>query len=486
MDMGLRKTVTVCSYAACITLITYVLWSVPTMPDAASITANTEGLHHLCSCTAVCLTFIALRLFKCPTKKESALFTSFLGAILVLCGLLAPTSFSSAFSNQTLLLALCGVMAGVGGALTLTNWMFLFSWRGTSEYWFEIIVGSMGASVLTALVELVRPEASAHLIYVVIGAFSFIALEAMLLRAEEPARTRRHKLGQEPIDQGRTYRVSDLFREHLQTIACLAILGLVYGAIRATASVETEPEIIQLISMAAMLLASAALLVFRSKMPHLSASVGVYRAVFAIASLGFLAMPFLGEGFRLAFTSLAGFAFFVASLLMDGLSCDIADDNDVPVVFTFAPIAFVVYLMLGLGYHMKFFFAESFGLTERLVIALVCLYIVTVAFAIASRKSTRDYDKSESLTSDKVPSQSEEGLDRPVDDISRRFNLTQRESQTLALLVEGRNVPFIADSLGLSADTIRTYIKGIHAKLGVHSRQDLISFVRSENGTGDN
>ena len=137
--------------------------------------------------------------------------------------------------------------------------------------------------------------------------------------------------------------------------------------------------------------------------------------------------------------------------------------------------------MLGLGYHMKFFFAESFGLTERLVTALVCLYIVTVAFALASRKTTKEYDKSEPPTSDKALSQSKEGLGRSVEDISRRFSLTQRESQTLALLVEGRNVPFIADSLGLSADTIRTYIKGIHAKLGVHSRQDLISFVRSEN-----
>ena len=53
-----------------------------------------------------------------------------------------------------------------------------------------------------------------------------------------------------------------------------------------------------------------------------------------------------------------------------------------------------------------------------------------------------------------------------------------RETEVLALLAQGRSIPYIRDELIISRETAATHAKHIYAKLGVHSRQELIDLVR--------
>jgi DNA-binding CsgD family transcriptional regulator len=57
--------------------------------------------------------------------------------------------------------------------------------------------------------------------------------------------------------------------------------------------------------------------------------------------------------------------------------------------------------------------------------------------------------------------------------------LTWRELQTLAALMEGRSTSQIADGFGISDTTVRTHVKSILAKLGVHSRLEAVAVARS-------
>ncbi len=93
------------------------------------------------------------------------------------------------------------------------------------------------------------------------------------------------------------------------------------------------------------------------------------------------------------------------------------------------------------------------------------------------------------------------GLVRPVDDavtpdefevacrrLGRDQGLTNRESDVLLLLARGRNTEFISGSLSLSEATVKSYVKIVYRKLGVHSQQELISAaekVRDAGGWGD-
>lgn len=61
--------------------------------------------------------------------------------------------------------------------------------------------------------------------------------------------------------------------------------------------------------------------------------------------------------------------------------------------------------------------------------------------------------------------------------LADRFGLTARESEVLALLVRGRNEPFISEALFISPSTTHSHVTHIYAKLGVHSRQELLDVV---------
>ena len=59
------------------------------------------------------------------------------------------------------------------------------------------------------------------------------------------------------------------------------------------------------------------------------------------------------------------------------------------------------------------------------------------------------------------------------------YGLTNREAEVLMLLAEGRSSSYIAGELVLSDNTVRSYVKNIYQKLDVHSKQDVIDFVKA-------
>ena len=89
-------------------------------------------------------------------------------------------------------------------------------------------------------------------------------------------------------------------------------------------------------------------------------------------------------------------------------------------------------------------------------------------------------------------------LDKPVDEatlpptpraalwaeschaVGERSGLSEREQEVLRQLADNRTPQDIAEHLYISLHTVRTHTKNIYAKLGVHSRDELIALVRRE------
>ena len=63
--------------------------------------------------------------------------------------------------------------------------------------------------------------------------------------------------------------------------------------------------------------------------------------------------------------------------------------------------------------------------------------------------------------------------------LAQEYGLTKREGEIFTMLVNGRSAPFIRDKLYISESTVRSHIKHIHAKLGVTTKQETISFAES-------
>lgn len=62
-------------------------------------------------------------------------------------------------------------------------------------------------------------------------------------------------------------------------------------------------------------------------------------------------------------------------------------------------------------------------------------------------------------------------------DPSGALALTQREIEILRLLAHGRDSLAIADALSISANTVRTHLQNIFAKLGAHSKLEAVTIA---------
>ncbi len=64
-----------------------------------------------------------------------------------------------------------------------------------------------------------------------------------------------------------------------------------------------------------------------------------------------------------------------------------------------------------------------------------------------------------------------------IDVLCKRFDLTNREREVVALLAKGYTLPSIAENLCISLDTVRSHSKNIYRKIGVHKKQALIELL---------
>lgn len=61
--------------------------------------------------------------------------------------------------------------------------------------------------------------------------------------------------------------------------------------------------------------------------------------------------------------------------------------------------------------------------------------------------------------------------------VSKRYGLSARQSEVLAMLAKGRNAEYVTEKLVISPHTAKAHIYNIYQKTGVHSRQELMDLV---------
>ncbi len=211
--------------------------------------------------------------------------------------------------------------------------------------------------------------------------------------------------------------------------------------------------------------------------------------VFATVCLFF---PFVSERYWFIFSFVSMLLFSVLSLGVM-LSClQFASKKTVPLLLTYGVLGFCLYAPGLIGMAAGQATHQLFG-SSKLVLAVALLLMVGICVVLALLIGRRLLDgrNADHLRSPLPPSNSNDqsaskgaplcdtsaGLEAACAALGERFNLTAREGEILAMLAHGRNVPFIAEALALSSHTVRGYVKSLYARLGVHSRQELIDLV---------
>jgi len=65
------------------------------------------------------------------------------------------------------------------------------------------------------------------------------------------------------------------------------------------------------------------------------------------------------------------------------------------------------------------------------------------------------------------------------------FVLTPREAEVLRRIADGQDTRQMADEMNIAVSTLRTYIKSVFAKIGVHSRLEAAAFASRANLLGE-
>lgn len=60
-----------------------------------------------------------------------------------------------------------------------------------------------------------------------------------------------------------------------------------------------------------------------------------------------------------------------------------------------------------------------------------------------------------------------------LEDIKKKYSLTEREGELLDLLLKGNSIDEICQLCSISSNTLRKHITNIYRKLGIHSRPEL-------------
>lgn len=118
------------------------------------------------------------------------------------------------------------------------------------------------------------------------------------------------------------------------------------------------------------------------------------------------------------------------------------------------------------------------GALPEIVVALGLAYALVYAATIVFSRPTlivSQEDNAEDIAT--PPDDGLSPLAHVCACLSEEHLLTAREQEVLILLASGRNVPHIRQALYLSESTVKTHVRHIYAKMGVHSRQELLDEV---------
>ena len=179
--------------------------------------------------------------------------------------------------------------------------------------------------------------------------------------------------------------------------------------------------------------------------------------------------------------SLVFLVFSVTSSLMVVSCARTARNQSLTPVLVYGTFASIVYASSLAGSVVGLFVGagRGVGLAELSVVALVAVYALSVAMVAPHGRKAGSVKAASGEKLAPVVGAVGDSVTAGCAVAVERYGLSRREAEVLDLLARGRDVPYVAEELVISKNTVRTHTKSIFAKTGVHSRQELIDLVES-------
>lgn len=202
-----------------------------------------------------------------------------------------------------------------------------------------------------------------------------------------------------------------------------------------------------------------------------------WQVAFYLLAFGLLCMPLFGST-RLSqvFTSAASVLVYMFSLY---LVVEFDKRSNAPtgtvIAFGFAAISLLDWGGRGLASLLGGEIFQNTWLTPLLIFVILTIIVFFLpARSPAMQLLTTELDGN---TDSEAGRAANTQLEKRCSNIACDHGLSARETDILVLLCRGRSTPYIAETLYLSENTVKTYRHRVYQKLGVHNKQELLDMM---------
>ncbi|WP_080801372.1 LuxR C-terminal-related transcriptional regulator [Arabiibacter massiliensis] len=460
-----------CLYAVCVSFF-YSSWLIdrPSFSPASFDNVLNPSIF------VASLLFSLLVRSKAPLRRLPYLVVGYAGFAVALGG----TFFAATADLDPAVVSASALAAGVGMGLVMPFYFETFarySSRRIAIAFGIMALGGMAANmVLGFLPDFLSLAPYALLLVASAGCLAFVC--------------RTDASGHSNADRHRDTAASALpKREFLDVFlvsgVCTFALSIVYGIIDTAATGSSaSPATSILISQFGGIVAAIVFLAYFGTRSQPAPSL-LFNVVFGILATGILFLPFLSNDYAVSLNILAAAGWKLVMLALFFL-----------VVVTYAHSRTKLLVGISLAYALPRFglfvgqnvaqllgVGSSADFVRTTAVAFFLLYLILMVIWLVNsheRKRAEVQARAADELLGRFEHEQENVRKLRCDALADDHGLTNREKDILYLLAQGRDIAFICETLFLSKNTVKSYQKTIYAKLGVHSKQEIIDLVHTE------
>lgn len=201
----------------------------------------------------------------------------------------------------------------------------------------------------------------------------------------------------------------------------------------------------------------------------------LWRAIMVITATGLLLLPNIGP-------DLAGWAVIMITIaqtllvaLLWATLADAAHHSSASPYIIFGCAWTVYALSVAVGQYLGQMIAIDANST--FIIALLAYALTLTAILVLDDRSFIESRLFTDLDIPTVAVSMYDSIDEGCARLGRQYNLTDREVEIVKLLCKGRSKNYIAETLFISENTVRSHSRHIYQKLNVHSKQDIMDML---------
>lgn len=398
---------------------------------------------------------------------------------------LAPLGFLCiALANHELLpnyaIPLGVVLLYSGTGICLAGYLALYAFDDHTSAMFSFACSLLVSGVFRALVQ-VLPILAGSAAILIAYVFSWIALSLLLRR-----------IASETLENLPTYReckitLLQILKEIAKPCICLACYYICTTVISMLKREYGWAESVSTFSLFAPIIFAAVLFLAYARYSIRFTISGSFRLVFPFFILWLMLIPFVNlttlkivSCLMLVIIDWLGF-----TALMD--SIQISRDYGVSPIIVYALIYLIspIGALIGCGaYSLPLATSQTQPLTALAILLLGLFALAMFAMQIGPLQNR---ERPIEVFSPRFPNREgakpfedehfRDKIDLQCSNLARKYGLSLREREIVDLLARGYSAPSAGEKLFISTNTVKTHIKHIYEKLGIHKRQDLLNML---------